>query len=124
MASTVEGTNTPEAQLCLRAGFLALRKIADFYGIAHDPNPGPDDPISIHRSEWDETVDRLVAEGVAVKADRDQAWRDFAGWRVNYDEVLLSLATLVVAPYAPWSSDRSARTSVARFGRIRPLRGN
>jgi hypothetical protein len=124
MASTVEGTNTPEAQLCLRAGFLALRKIADFYGIPHDPNPGPDDPISIHRSEWEETVDRLVAEGVAVKADREQAWRDFAGWRVNYDQVLLALATLVVAPYARWSSDRSARTVGGRFGRIRPLRGN
>jgi hypothetical protein len=31
---------------------------------------------------------------------------DFAGWRANYDDVLVSLATLVGAPYAPWSSDR------------------
>jgi hypothetical protein len=44
---------------------------------------------------------------VPLKADLDQAWRDFAGWRVNYDRVLLSLAALTVAPYAPWSSDRS-----------------
>lgn len=34
------------------------------------------------------------------------AWRDFAGWRVNYDTVLVALAGLTMAPYAPWSSDR------------------
>ena len=41
-----------------------------------------------------------------IKADRDQAWLDFAGWRVNYDTVLLELADLTDAPYAMWSSDR------------------
>ena len=45
--------------------------------------------------------------GVPLIADRDQAWRDFAGWRVNYDTVLLALAAMTMAPYAPWSSDRS-----------------
>ena len=33
---------------------------------------------------------------------------DFAGWRVNYDEVLLFLANTTAAPYAPWSSDRGS----------------
>ena len=47
-----------------------------------------------------------------LKADRDQAWRDFAGWRVNYDSVLVPLAGLVMAPYAPWSSDRSLSGSL------------
>ena len=49
----------------------------------------------------------MAADGVPIKSDREQAWRDFAGWRVNYDRVLIALATLVQAPYAPWSSDRS-----------------
>ena len=44
-----------------------------------------------------------------LKADKDQAWRDFAGWRVNYDQPLLALAAMIRAPYAPWSSDRSVR---------------
>jgi hypothetical protein len=48
----------------------------------------------------------MAAAGVPVKADRDQAWRDFAGWRVNYDTPLLALSGLLMAPYAPWSSDR------------------
>ena len=36
-----------------------------------------------------------------LKADRDQAWRDFAGWRVNYDSVLLAVCDLISAPTAP-----------------------
>jgi hypothetical protein len=51
----------------------------------------------------------LSGEGVPLKADRDKAWVDFAGWRVNYDTVLVALAGLTMAPYAPWSSDRSLR---------------
>ena len=42
--------------------------------------------------------------------DREQAWADFAGWRVNYDAVLIALCRLTMAPYAPWSSDRSLAT--------------
>ena len=33
--------------------------------------------------------------------DRDQAWRDFNGWRVNYDAVLRGLEKLTMAP-TPW----------------------
>ena len=51
--------------------------------------------------------DRLTAVGFPMTGDRNQAWRDFAGWRVNYDRPLLSLALLVEAPWAPWTSDRS-----------------
>ena len=98
----------PRADLALRAGSLALRRIADFFAIPYDPDPRPDDPITVSRDEFSEAYDRLVADGIAVVPDREQAWRDFRGWRVNYDRVLVTLAALVMAPYAPWSSDRSA----------------
>lgn len=98
---------TPDAATCIRAGYLSLRAIADLFSVPYDPNPNPDDPISVTRSEFFEVYERLVGAGVPVKPDREQAWRDFAGWRVNYDVVLLTLAGLVMAPYAPWSSDRS-----------------
>jgi hypothetical protein len=48
----------------------------------------------------------LAHAGVALKSDQNQAWRDFSGWRVNYDAVLVALAVLTMAPKAPWSSDR------------------
>jgi hypothetical protein len=98
----------PDALLCMRAGYIALRRIAGFFGIPINQDPNPDDPISVTRDEFDEAYDRLAAAGVTLRPDRDQAWRDFNGWRVNYDQVLLALASLTMAPYAPWSSDRSS----------------
>ncbi|HZD68382.1 MAG TPA: hypothetical protein VFA45_05540 [Actinomycetes bacterium] len=108
-ASTVEGPRQTDAELCIRAGYLSLRRIADYFAISYEADPKPDDPISIARQEYDQVCDRLALAGVPLRADRDQAWRDFAGWRVNYDTVLLALAALAMAPYAPWSSDRSRR---------------
>jgi hypothetical protein len=106
-ASTLDVPFNPAAHLCIRAGYLALRSIADFYLIRYNPNPALDDPISVSRDEFDAAYDRLHEAGVPLKPDRDQCWRDFVGWRVNYDPVLLSLAALTLAPYAPWISDRS-----------------
>ncbi len=95
-----------QADLTIRAGFLALRSIADFFGVVHDANPKPTDPISVSRAEFDAAWDHMAERGVPLKADRDQAWASFAGWRVNYDRVLVALAQITMAPRAPWSSDR------------------
>jgi len=48
----------------------------------------------------------MAERGVPLKDDRDKAWASFAGWRVNYDRVLIVLARITMAPSAPWSSDR------------------
>jgi hypothetical protein len=107
LQSSIDGYDSAPAQLTIRAGFLALRAVADYFGIPHDPDPPADGPISIARDEWEAVLDGLAAIGVPVTADRDRAWRDFVGWRVNYDAVLLGLANLTMAPFAPWSADRS-----------------
>ncbi len=100
--------NDMPARLCLRAGYLALGRIADLFDIPYHPNPSfPDVPISISREEFDEACAALEDAGVPLREDLNRAWLDFAGWRVNYDRPLLALAALVQAPYAPWSSDRS-----------------
>ena len=72
----------------LRTGFLTLRRIADYFDMQYDPDPAPGDPISVTRREFDLALVELETAGVPLKADREQAWRDFAGWRVNYDSVL------------------------------------
>jgi hypothetical protein len=108
-ALSVSTTDVPrdvKAEFCMRAGYLALRRIAAFFNIPFDPEPSPDDPISVTREEWEEAVAFLESEGVPIKPDRERAWRAFAGWRVNYDTVLLALCDLTSAPPAPWSSDR------------------
>jgi hypothetical protein len=125
-ASTLDVPRNPAAELCIRGGYLALRRIGDFYGIPHDPDPSPSDPISVAREEYDAVYDQLAAAGVPLRADREQAWKDFVGWRVNYDTVLVIMAGFVMAPYAPWISDRSPalrhRPPVTKRGRRRLAR--
>jgi hypothetical protein len=99
----------PQAGFCIRGGVFALRAIAGYFDRPYDADPTPTDETSISEDEFFEACDQLVAAGIPVRADREQAWRDFNGWRVNYDQVLIALAGLVMAPYAPWSSDRSLR---------------
>jgi hypothetical protein len=106
-ASTLDIPIDPRANLTIRAGYLALRRIGDFFQIPYNPDPQPNDPICISQREFDIAYDHLAKAGVPLKPDRNQAWQDFSGWRVNYDYVLLSLAALTMAPKAPWTSDRA-----------------
>lgn len=123
--STFRGVGPASAGITIRSGYLALRELADFFGIPHDPNPAATDPISITRGEFETAYGRLVEAGVDVVDDVDQAWRDYAGWRVNYDTVLLEMAEFLHAPYAPWTSDRSTPDHMRpRIRRLWPgLRG-
>jgi hypothetical protein len=114
LAAVQHSSSTVQVALTIRAGFMALRHIAAFFRIPFNPDPKPDDPISISRFEFDEAYNQLVAQGLPMKPDRDQAWRDYAGWRVNYDVPLLALAGMTMAPYAPWVSDRSLPTVIQR----------
>jgi len=107
--SSLDLQRQPEASVTIRAGSMALRSICAFFNVPIDPDPEPNAPIAIHRQEFDLLLNELAAQGLPIKADRDQCWRDFAGWRVNYDEPLLALCALVEAPSTPWSSDRLER---------------
>jgi hypothetical protein len=108
--STVDIPAEAPAALNLRAGYLALRRIADYFDLPNPQNPKyPTDPISIKREEFDDLLNKLAQAGIPLKADREKAWTDFAGWRVNYDQALLMLCALVMAPEAPWSSDRAPK---------------
>ena len=105
--AAVDIPHEPQADLCIRAGYIALRRISDYFGVRYDANPRPGDPISITRQEFDQACDELASQGVPIKPDRDLAWLNYAGWRVNYDTVLLALARITMAPHALWVSDRS-----------------
>ena len=94
-ALTLSSVNVPrdvEAEFCIRAGYLCLRRVADYFRIPYDPDP------DVGRAHFD--LPRGMGgsgslprerRGADLKPDRDQAWRNFAGWRVNYDTVLLGL---------------------------------
>lgn len=119
--SVVDMPYDPRAPLCIRAGYLSLRAIADFFEFKYNPNPGSEDQISVSREEFEGACADLSSRGVPLKPDLEQAWKDFSGWRVNYDSVLLALAAVTMAPTAPWSSDRAKLLPVIRkrlFSRI------
>jgi hypothetical protein len=106
-AGVIEHPNDPDAQLCIRAGSLALRRIGAYFNLPFNANPQPIDPITISRYEFDEACRSMADAGVPLRADREAAWEAYAGWRVNYDTILLNLARMTEAPLAPWVSDRS-----------------
>ncbi len=127
--SVVDRPFSAKAALCIRSGYLALRRTAALFGLPINLEPDPTDPISVTREEFDVVVDELAEAGIPIKADRELAWRDFAGWRVNYDTPLVALCKLVVAPPGVWSSDRPGERLVPRLVRrkgkpvVRPHRG-
>ncbi|MBI3170259.1 MAG: hypothetical protein HYZ22_17380 [Chloroflexi bacterium] len=117
-AITLSSIDIPQemaAALCIRAGFISFHRITDYFDISHPHDPTfPETPISVTRAEYDELIRKLEAAGLPIKPDRDQAWKDFAGWRVNYDRTLLVLCSLVMAlPNAPWSSDRMPKFNMS-----------
>jgi hypothetical protein len=123
-SSTLDRPRDPDAELCIRAGYLCLQRIARLFAIPLNLDPAPTDPISVTRDEYNMMYNDLAEVGIPLKPDRDQAWRDFAGWRVNYDAVLVALTVLVAAPPAPWSSDRvSSRRTLfdTLYGRARAV---
>ena len=95
-----------EARLCLRMGFLCLRDIASFLNIPFDPDPLPDEPISLTFEEFVGGIERAVELGFPMERPADEAWRHFRGWRVNYESVAYTIANVVSAPPGPWSGPR------------------
>jgi len=101
--SAVDIPESPHAALCIRAGYLALRHIADYFRLPYDVDPlFPKNPISIARSDFERALDDLVERGIPLKPDREKAWWDYAGWRVNYDQVPLALSDLTMSPLTAW----------------------
>ena len=94
------------ARHCLRTGFLGLRALAGVYRIELPADPRPDAPIALTYEEFEAGLDRLQAVGFPMERSREEAWRHFRGWRVNYETAAYLLADNLVAVPAPWSGGR------------------
>ena len=104
--SVIDERFQPYPALVIRAGTQALRHIAEYFKVSFNSDPHfPQDPIAVSREEFDAAYDRLKKQGVPLKEDRDLAWQNFAGWRVNYDGVLNALARMTMAPEVSWLSE-------------------
>ncbi len=96
----------PEARLVLRAGFTALRDIAEVLHLPYDEDPRPDAPIALTLPEFRAGVARVCQAGFRAERTADEAWPDFAGWRVNYEQIAYALARRLDAVPALWTGPR------------------
>jgi hypothetical protein len=94
------------ARLCLRRGFLCFRQLARAMHFDVPDYPDPDAGISLTYQEFLGGVARLRMVGFPIERDPADAWPDFVGWRVNYEQAAYALAFAVDAVPALWSGPR------------------
>jgi len=99
------------ARLCLRSGFLCFNQIARAMGIDLPDEPDPDRGISLSYQEFLDAVGRMREVDFPIERDPAEAWTDFVGWRVNYEQAAYAVAAAVDAVPALWSGPRQRRTT-------------
>jgi hypothetical protein len=106
------------ARLCLRSGFLCFNRIARAMGFPIPLEPDPAAGISLSYDEFLKAVDRMREVDFPIERDPEQAWPDFVGWRVNYEQAAYAVAAAVYAVPALWSGPR--KHPVEPIAPIRP----
>jgi len=109
------------ARLCLRSGFLCFYRIARAMGFDIPEEPNPEDGISLTYDDFLEAVERMRQVDFPIERDPADAWPDFVGWRVNYEQAAYAIAAAVYAVPAKWSGPR--KHLVEPIAPIRPRAG-
>jgi len=111
------------ARLCLRAGFICFRDVARAMGYDIPLEPDPEAGISITYEQFLEAINRLEEVDFPIeRSNPEEAWPDFVGWRVNYEEAAYAIASAVDAVPALWSGPRRYKDSKP-ISPIRPSLG-
>jgi len=115
--------NAPKvpARLCLRSGFQCFRRVARAMGYEVPDEADPEGGISLTFDEFMEAWERLRQVGFPMSRDPKDAWPDFVGWRVNYEQAAYRIAAAVDAVPALWSGPR--RHPMTPIPPYRPPRG-
>jgi hypothetical protein len=98
------------ARLCLRAGFSCFQDVARAMGFDVPFEPDPAMGISITYGEFLDAIARLEEVGFPLDERKpEDAWPDFVGWRVNYEQAAFAIARAVDAVPALWSGPRRSK---------------
>ncbi len=100
---------TVPARLCLRGGFDCLTRVAQAMGLDVPDAPDPATGIALTYAEFLEAVDRMREVGFVIERDPADAWPDFVGWRLNYEQAAYAIADEVDAVPALWSARGATR---------------
>jgi len=94
------------ARLCLRSGFQCFDRVGRAMSLHIPAEPDPGAGISLSYEEFLDAVERMRKVDFPIERDPADAWPDFVGWRVNYEQVAYQIAYALDAPPALWSGSR------------------
>lgn len=100
--ATCPGSAPRQTRTCLQMGMNCLRSLAGTMQIPFDPDPLPTNGIRLTYEEFVTGFERLEHIGFPMERPLDEAWRHFAGWRINYEEIVDRLTMMIMPPPAPW----------------------
>jgi len=105
------------ARLCLWAGFICFQDVARAMGFDVPANPDPSQGISISYEDFLQAIAQMELVDFPIERDPAEAWPDFVGWRVNYEQAAFAIAYGIDAVPAVWSGPRRHK-----LPEIRPIR--
>ena len=94
------------ARLCLRSGFLCFGDVARAMDLKVPAEPDPSAGISLTYQEFADAVTRMRKVDFPIEREPEEAWPDFVGWRVNYEQAAYAVAYAIDAVPALWSGPR------------------
>jgi hypothetical protein len=94
------------ARLCLRSGFICFGDVARAMGIEIPAEPDPSAGISITYEQFADAVARMEKVNFPIDRTPEEAWPDFVGWRVNYEQAAYAIAYALDVVPALWSGPR------------------
>ena len=106
LALSPEAAPTVAARLCLRGGFQCFTEVARAMGIDVPEMADPSQGISLTYQDFLEGIATLEKVNFPVERTPADAWPDYVGWRVNYEQAAYAVAKAVDAVPALWSGPR------------------
>ena len=121
LALSPQAAPSVPARLCLRGGFDCLARVARAMDLDVPEVADPAAGIGLSYDEFLDAVTRMQKVDFPIERDPAEAWPDFVGWRVNYEQAAYAVAAAVDAVPAMWSGPR--RHKAAPIAPLRPLPG-
>jgi hypothetical protein len=94
------------ARLCLRSGFICFGDVARAMGFDIPLEPDPAAGISVTYDQFADAVARMEKVNFPMERKPEEAWQDFVGWRVNYEQAAYAVAYALDVVPALWSGPR------------------
>ena len=106
LALSPNSAPTVKARLCLRSGFECFGQIARALGVEVPADPDPSMGIQLTYDDFLKGIKHMRKVDFPIERDPEEAWPDFLGWRVNYEQAAYAVARGVDAVPSLWSGPR------------------